>query len=51
MHVIILEAVDSMCTWHAQNDTHKYDHLVLSVCCFPNDCLLNPLMSPEGKKC
>ncbi len=29
-----------------------FEHLVLSVCCgLPNCCLLNPLMSPEDRKC
>jgi len=26
MHVIILEAVDSTCTSHAQNDTQVWNH-------------------------
>ncbi len=30
---------------------HIEVHLVLSVNCFPSDCLLSPLMSPEDKKC
>ena len=26
------------------------EHVVLSACCFPNYCLLTPLMSPKHRK-